>query len=92
MSQESERPSFRRMRRHFEALVELGPAERRDRLAHWDRRDPALARELRALLAADAAPPGLLDGNALVLLEELLTPDEPETERTSALEPPPEEP
>ncbi len=82
-SQGSERPTFRRLRRHFEALVELEPAARARRLEHWQQRDPALARELAALLAADAAPPGVLDGNALFLFGVLLGDAEPEAEPPS---------
>ncbi|MFC4820878.1 protein kinase domain-containing protein [Dokdonella ginsengisoli] len=49
----------------FDELVELAPAQRAARLAQIAREDPALAREVEALLAADEADHALLEGGAM---------------------------
>ena len=48
----------------FDVLVELPPAQQADRLAALELADPALAVEVRALLAADASENALLDADA----------------------------
>ena len=46
----------------FDELLDLEPAARAARLAQLDEAQPALAAELRRMLAADAATGGVLDG------------------------------
>jgi len=57
---------------HFDQIVELAPAERTVRLAGLERSDPALAGEVRALLAADDRANALLDADAAAALPGLL--------------------
>lgn len=60
-SAERSRP-FARIREEFERLIEVPERERGGELARLGRDDAALAREVCALLAADAAASTLLDG------------------------------
>lgn len=53
---------FARIREEFERLLELADAERASELDRLGRDDAPLAREVAALLAADAAASALLDG------------------------------
>ncbi|HET9049032.1 MAG TPA: tetratricopeptide repeat protein [Chiayiivirga sp.] len=48
----------------FDTLVELEPAQQESKLLELQASDPDLAREVRALLAADRATCALLDGDA----------------------------
>jgi hypothetical protein len=61
----ADRRGFRRVRRLFERLLELEPPERARRLAELGRSEPALARDLVTLLAADDGASRLLDEDAL---------------------------
>ena len=53
--------SLREIEDEFARLVELDEAGREATLADWERRNPSLACDLRALLAADAAARGFLE-------------------------------
>jgi len=55
----------------FDEIVELAPAERALRLAELDRAEPALAGEVRALLAGDDSANALLDADVAAALPEL---------------------
>jgi hypothetical protein len=69
---ERSRP-FARIREEFERLIDLPARERGGELERLGRADPSLAREVAALLDADAAASTLLDGTVepfLGLLEE----------------------
>ncbi|HET8774872.1 MAG TPA: hypothetical protein VFP80_13815, partial [Thermoanaerobaculia bacterium] len=70
-------PSFRRLRELFERLVEMPAAEREAELERATAGAPALAAELRALLAHAERPDSPLD-NAAALFEEWLEPPPPE--------------
>lgn len=65
---------FKELREPFESLLELTASAREIELARIAAREPELAREIAALLAADAAPNGLLDGTAAPFLALLATP------------------
>ncbi|MEO5560264.1 MAG: hypothetical protein ABIO49_10330, partial [Dokdonella sp.] len=56
----------------FDELVELGPAEREQRIAEIARSDPPMASELAALLAADDDGNALLDAGAASAVPTLL--------------------
>lgn len=64
---------FRELRGPFESLLDLSASAREVELARIAAHQPELARELAALLAADAAPNGLLDGTAAPFLALLAT-------------------
>jgi eukaryotic-like serine/threonine-protein kinase len=57
----------------FDELVELAPTARARRLAELASADPALAAEVRALLAADDSGNSLLDADASAAIPDLLT-------------------
>ncbi len=56
----------------FDELVELDPSAREARLAQLDKDDPALADEVRSLLAADDADSPLLASNAVAAVPGLI--------------------
>lgn len=60
---ERSRP-FARIREEFERLIDVPDRERGGELERLGRDDAALAREVAAMLAADAAASPLLDGTA----------------------------
>ncbi|GMU63761.1 MAG: hypothetical protein AMXMBFR36_00350 [Acidobacteriota bacterium] len=69
---ERSRP-FARIREEFERMIEVPERERGGELDRLGRDDAALAREVAALLAADAAASAVLDGTVeryLGLLDE----------------------
>src|SRR5262249_50622038 len=61
---------WQRIAAWFDALVELAPAQRSERLVALAREDAAAAREVEALLAADPSE-GLLDRDAIAALPTL---------------------
>lgn len=65
----------------FDALVELAPAERQQRLADLERDDASIAADLRALLAADADANALLDAGAVAVVPGLLADGAPADRR-----------
>ncbi len=75
MSERAER--WVRLAALFDEVADLAPVAREARLAAVDAHDPALARELRELLAADASDAGLLDGGIGAVVPELLEDDAP---------------
>lgn len=63
---------WRRIGELFDELVELEPAACKQRLEHLEQTDAELAREVRALLAADSKSGSMLDSDAAGAFPELL--------------------
>jgi len=66
------KPRWSEVAAQFDEIVELAPAERARRLADLERTEPALAGEVRALLAADDSANALLDADAAAAVPDLL--------------------
>jgi serine/threonine-protein kinase len=67
-----DKPRFAHLASLFDELVELEPEARRARLEELSRADPGTAREIAALLDADATPSGILDASGPGVAEEMI--------------------